>query len=169
MPVLRRRRRRWDKQPANPASVLLASDGRAQFSSPAVERAAELGAGSTGGPVAVVVIAKVHGTSFGLPNPGLMPTKAELKERTGWVEGAIRDLQRRGVDADGQVATTRRGTRLLARVARLRGVSTVVIDGTAATGIRRMVEGDPGEEIRRKLHRATGGAITVEIIPPAGA
>lgn len=165
MPVLRRRRRRWDEQPANPASVLLASDGRAQFSSRAVERAAQLAADS-GRPVAVVTIAKVHGTSLGLPNPGLMPTKAELRERTGWVEAAIRDLARRGVNADGQVATTRRGTRLLARVARLRRVSTVVIDGTAATGVRRMVEGDPGEEIRRKLRRHGGSAITVEIIPP---
>jgi len=163
MPLFRRRSRRWDAQPRNPASVLLASDGRSPPSATAMERAAAL-ASAADAPVAVVVIAKVHGTSFGLPNPGLMPTKAELKERTGWVDSAIRDLGRRGIGADGQVATTRRGVKLLAKIARLRGVSAVVMDGTSATGLRRVIEGDPGEELRRKLRR--GDEIPVEIIAP---
>jgi hypothetical protein len=161
-----RRARRWDAQPANPASVLLASDGRRPISPGAVARAAALAADSPH-PVAVVAVAKIHGSSFGLPNPGLMPTKAELRERTGWVDSAIDDLARRGVRADGQVATTRRAVKLLAKIARIRGVSTVVIDGTTATGLRRIVEGDVGAEICRRLRRAGGGA-TVEIIPPTG-
>lgn len=164
MPLLRRRKRRWDEQPANSASLLLACDGRRPISAGAVARAAALAAESPH-PVAVVAVAKIHGTSFGLPNPGLMPTKAELAQRRGWVDGAIADLTARGVAADGQVATTRRPVRLFARIARLRGVSAVVIDGTTATGLRRIVEGDAGAELRRRLRRA-GGALTVEIIPP---
>jgi hypothetical protein len=159
-----RRARRWDVQPTNPASVLLVSDGRQPISSGAVARAAAVAAGSPH-PVAVVAVAKVHGTSFGLPNPGLMPTKAELRERTGWVDTAIADLAARGVCADGQVATTRRAVKVLTKIAQLRGVSTVVIDGTTATGVRRFVEGDVGDEMRRRLRRARA-ATTVEIIPP---
>ena len=159
-----RRARRWDAQPTNPASVLLASDGRRPISPGAVARAAALAADSPY-PVAVVAVAKMYGSSFGIPNPGLMPTKAELAERTGWVDSAIDDLASRGVRADGQVATTRRAVKLLANIARLRGVSTVVIDGTTATGLRRIIEGDVGAEIRRQLRRA-GHAAAIEIIPP---
>jgi len=76
-------RRRFDVQPRNPAAVMLASDGRQDYSPRAVARAAAL-AGD--GPVAVVTIAKIYGSSFGLPHPGLLPTNAELTERRGWVE-----------------------------------------------------------------------------------
>ena len=81
-------RRRFDVQPTNPVEVMLASDGRQDYSQRAVARAAAL---SPSGPVAVVTIAKIYGSSFGLPHPGLLPTKAELAERRGWVEGAVRD------------------------------------------------------------------------------
>ncbi len=54
---------------------------------------------------------------------------------------------------------------MLTKIARLRGVTTVVIDGTTATGLRRFVEGDVGDEMRRRFRRA-GERTTVEIIPP---
>ena len=57
-------RRKWDKAPAEPAGVLLASPGT-PFSGAAVRRACELAAGE---PVAVLTILKVYGSSFGLPN-----------------------------------------------------------------------------------------------------
>src|SRR4051794_41707872 len=91
-------RRRFDVQPTNPVEVLLASDGRQDYSRSAVERAAAL---SPTGPVAVVTVAKIYGSSFGLPHPGLLPTKAELAERKGWVEGAVRTLQAGGAAAGG--------------------------------------------------------------------
>ncbi|MBA3332320.1 MAG: hypothetical protein H0T39_15855 [Actinobacteria bacterium] len=139
--------------------MLLASDGRQAFSESAVARAAAL-AGT--GPVAVVTLAKVYGSSFGLPHPGLLPTKQELGERRGWVEHAIEQLQQDRLQADGQVAATRRATRKLAEVARVRGVRIVVIDETASTGLRRLVEGDVGSELRRKLRRH---GIDVEVVP----
>ncbi len=153
------RRRRWDAQPTDRCEVLLASDGRQAFSESAVARAAAL-AGT--GPVAVVTLAKVYGSSFDLPHPGLLPTKQELGERRGWVEHAIEQLQQDRLQADGQVAATRRATRKLAEVARVRGVRIVVIDETASTGLRRLVEGDVGSELRRKLRRH---GIDVEVVP----
>jgi len=152
-------RRRWDEQPTATCEVLLASDGRQDFSERAVARAAAL---CTSGPVGVITIAKIYGTQFGFPNPGLLPTKQELAERKGWVEQAIRQLESQGHHADGQVAATRRATKKLAAVARLRGARVIVIDETPATGLRRFIEGDVGNELRRKLRK---DGIEVEIIP----
>ncbi len=160
--VLRRRRRRWDEQPADRCEVLLASDGRQDFTTGAVAEAAALGAS---GPVAVLTIAKVYGTQFGMPNPGLLPTKEEMRVRHEWVEGAIRGLKQAGLEADGQVAATRRAAKLIARVARLRGARVVVIDETTSRGWRRYVEGDVGREVARKLR---GDRIEVVVVPRAG-
>lgn len=138
---------------------MLASDGRQDFSPRAVAKAAALG-GS--GPVAVVTIAKIYGSSFGLPHPGLLPTKDELAERQGWVEAAIRKLKAGGTDADGQVAATRRTAKKLAAVARARGARVIVIDETTVSNrLRRLIEGDVGEELRRKLRK---DGIEVEVI-----
>ena len=156
------RRRRWDEQPAAPCDVLLASDGRHDFSSRAVAREAALA--GDGGHVAVVTIAKIYGSAYGLPNPGLLPTKRELTDRREWVSGAIRALERKGTVADGQVATTRKATKKLAAIAQLRRPRVVVIDETPETGLRRLVEGDVGSELRKKLRR---DGIDVEVVPPA--
>ena len=156
------RRRRGDEQPSASCDVLLASDGRQDFSSRAVARAAALA--GDGGHVAVVTIAKIYGSAYGLPNPGLLPTKRELQERREWVSGAIRALEQNGTVADGQIATTRKGTKKLAAIARLRRARVVVIDETPETGLRRLVEGDVGSELRKKLRQ---DGIDVEVVPQA--
>jgi hypothetical protein len=157
-------RSRFDRQPTEPSDVLLASDGRRDFSKRAVAQAAAL-AGS--GHVSVVTIAKIHGSQFGIPHPGLLPNKQELDDRQRWVERAIKELRRRGVEADGQVAATRKARKKITGIARVRGVRTIVIDETPETGLRRMIEGDLGKDLRRKLRK---DGIAVEIVPrPAGA
>jgi hypothetical protein len=155
------RRQRWDAQPTAPAGVLLASEGTREFSARAITRAIEL-AGSDR--VAVLTIARIYGSSLGMPNPGLLPTKAEMKERLSWVRHAISRLDRHGLEADGQVASTRRAARSIAGVARRRGVRTVVMDGSATVGWRRVIEGDPAADVARRLRRH---GIEVEIIPPS--
>ncbi|MDP9144212.1 MAG: hypothetical protein M3N43_05890, partial [Actinomycetota bacterium] len=139
--------------------MLLASDGRRDFSRTAVARAAAL-AGSD--PVGVVRIAKIFGSSFGVPHPGLLPTKQELAEHRGHVDRAIRGLRKSQVQADGQVAATRRASRKLAEIAQLRRVRAIVIDETEASGWRRVIEGDVGSELRKKLRHTV---IDVEIVP----
>jgi hypothetical protein len=156
-------RRRFDVQPGSPVEVMLASDGRQDYSQRAVARAAAL---SPSGPVAVVTIAKIYGSSFGLPHPGLLPSKVELAERQGWVEGAVRTLQASGSEADGQVAATRRAAKKLAAVARARGARIVVIDETTVTNpLRRLIEGDVGGELRRKLRK---DGVAVEVVRRLG-
>ena len=155
------KKQRWDRQPTAPAAVLLASDGRQGFGTRAVARAAAL-AGSE--PVAVVTIARIYGSSYGLPAPGLMPSKDEMNERLAWIREAIARLKREGVEADGQVAQTRRAARTLARVARARGVRVVVIESREKSKGRRLIEGDVASEVARALRRSD---VEVDVIPGA--
>ena len=144
MPLLRRR---WDPQPTQSAGVLLASTG-APFSRAAVRRAFELAAGQ---PVAVLSILKVYGSTFGLPNPGLMPTRREREEQLAIVGQAIADLERRGCTVDGQVAATRSAGRMIAKVARIRRVLYVVMDAQSQAGVRQLIEGSVTGIVRRRL------------------
>jgi hypothetical protein len=149
-------RRRFDKQPETPAAVLLASPG-APFSRAAVKRAREL-AGAE--PVAVISILKVYGSSFGLPNPGLLPTRREREEQYGIVEKAITQLERQGCEADGQITATRSAGRAIAKAARARQVRYVVMDQHPSTGVRKLIEGELVNIVRRRL----GDRATLELI-----
>ena len=53
------------------------------------------------------LILKVFGSQFGLPNPGLLPTRREREEQFAMVQRAVTDLEQRGCTADDQVAATR--------------------------------------------------------------
>jgi len=142
-------RRRFDQQPTAPAAVLLASSG-APFSKAAVRRARELAAGE---PVAVLSILKIYGSTFGLPNPGLLPTRRERDEQYAIVRRAITAVERRGNTADGQIAATRSAGRTIAKVARRRGVRYVVMDEGETSGMQRLTEGAVTATVRRRLGR----------------
>jgi NADPH-dependent 2,4-dienoyl-CoA reductase/sulfur reductase-like enzyme len=60
---------------------------------------------------------------------------------------------------------TRKVVKTLARIARTRGVRTIVIDETPYTGLRRFVEGDVGEDLRRKLRDDGVEVIVVPALP----
>lgn len=149
-------RRRFDPQPTAQAAVLLASSG-SPFSRAAIRRAHELAAGQ---PVAVLSILKVYGSSFGLPNPGLMPTRREREEQVAIVQRAIKDLERLGGTVDGQIAATRSAGRMIAKVARVRDVNWVVMDSSNATGMRKIIEGELTGIVRRRLQEGT----TLEVV-----
>jgi nucleotide-binding universal stress UspA family protein len=105
--------------------VLLATEGRA-IPAAAVERAAEL-ARESGGRVHVFSVARVWGTSFGFPNPGLQPTRQEWKEQHDVVDEAVHALERHGVEATARVLGTRKATKRIVREAeRLRCTAIVM-------------------------------------------
>ncbi len=89
--------------------ILLASEGR-PIPPAAVARVVELAA-TPGATVHVFTIARVHGTAFGMPSPGLLPTKREWAEQREIVAKTIRRLERRGIKADGHVLGTRNATK----------------------------------------------------------
>jgi nucleotide-binding universal stress UspA family protein len=116
--------------PPDPASltvraVLLASEHR-RIPEEAVALAARLAERSKA-PVHVFTIARVWGTTFGLPSPGLLPTKAEWDTQRDHADAAVRALEARGLRADGRVVGTRAGAkRIVAEAARL-GCDAIVM------------------------------------------
>ena len=141
------RRERADPQPTEHVAVLLASSGGA-FRTESIELEAQL---ANRGPVGVVIIAKVYGSSFGLPNPGLMPTKRERQDATDRVDAAIKHLRRLGIRADGQVLITRNIASGIAKVAKARTANNVVIETPSQGAVRGFLEGNYESAVRRKL------------------
>jgi nucleotide-binding universal stress UspA family protein len=94
--------------------ILLASEGR-EIPRAATDRVIELAA--RGGQVHVFSVARVHGTAFGMPTPGLLPTKREWAEQRDFVGKAIKRLERKGLTADGHVLGTRNATKKIVQEA----------------------------------------------------
>jgi nucleotide-binding universal stress UspA family protein len=105
--------------------VLLASEGR-PFTPDAVEFAAAL-AEPRGSPVHVLSIARVWGTALGFPNPNLYPSRQEWDQQRALVADAVGALERRGLQATGQVVGTRNATRRIVDVARRSGCDAIVM------------------------------------------
>jgi nucleotide-binding universal stress UspA family protein len=101
--------------------VLLASEGR-PIPQSALRFAERLRA-----PVRVMSVARVYGISFAFPNPWLMPSRKEWQEQREIVEQAVKALERRGVEASGQVVGTRKATRAILREAERRDCDVIVM------------------------------------------
>jgi nucleotide-binding universal stress UspA family protein len=117
--------------------IILASEGRPipQAATKFVKRMAE----RAGAEVHVLSIARIWGTSFGLPNPGLLPNKREMKERYDHVEAAVTWLKRHNIAASGQVTGTRNAAKLILAEARRRRADAIVMaaDPLVARAISR--------------------------------
>ncbi len=131
--------------------ILLASEGR-PISDAAIARVVEL-ARPASASVRVFSIARVHGVSFGFPNPGLLPTKAEWAEQKAIVSKAVKRLERKGIEADGGVVGTRKSTKRICEEAKLTGADAIVM---AADPDRNRVVGDMlwSQEPQRVRRRA---------------
>jgi nucleotide-binding universal stress UspA family protein len=114
------------------AAVLLASEGR-EFTAQSIALAAELAAAADG-TAQVLSIARVHGVSFGLPNPGLMPTKAEWDAQRDIVKRAVAKLRRKGLRAEGQVLGTRKPASRICAFADELGAGTIVMSADPPRG-----------------------------------
>ena len=117
--------------------ILLASEGR-PIPDAAIARVVEL-ARPAGASARVFSIARVHGVTFGLQTPGLLPTKKEWEEQRKIVDRAVKRLERKGIDADGHVVGTRKSTKRILQEAELAGCDAIVM---AADPDRSRVAGD---------------------------
>jgi nucleotide-binding universal stress UspA family protein len=129
--------------------ILLASEGR-EFSNAAVARVLELL--DRDASVYVLSIARVHGVAFGLPNPGLLPTKREWDEQREMVGKVVKRLKRKGIEADGRVVGTRNATKKIVEEAKISGCDAIVMTADAD---RNRVIGDfswsqEPQRVRRK-------------------
>ena len=123
-------RRRTIKRPTATAphgGVLLATEGR-PISKAAVQKAAEL-ARAAGTPVHVFAVARIYGVAFGLPSPWLRPSHTEWQEQRENVAQAIKLLEGRGVQADGNILGTRKATKRIVGEAKRLGCDTIVMTG----------------------------------------
>lgn len=116
--------------PPNPSElaierVLLASEGRA-IPAVAIEFAARLAAPRKA-TVDVISIARVHGTAFGFPSPGLLPTKREWQEQRDLVASAVKALRQRGLEANGEVVGTRKAAARICQQAEVLGCDVIVM------------------------------------------
>jgi nucleotide-binding universal stress UspA family protein len=105
--------------------ILLATEGR-PITDAAIARVLELAA-PQGARVRVLSIARVHGVSFGLQTPGLLPTKAEWDTQRAIVTKAVKRLKRAGVEADGHVVGTRKATKQIVQEARKQNFEAIVM------------------------------------------
>jgi nucleotide-binding universal stress UspA family protein len=131
--------------------ILLASEGR-PISDAAIARVVEL-ARPSGASVRVFSIARVHGVGFGLPNPGLLPTKREWDEQRKIVNQAVKRLERKGLEADGHVVGTRKSTKRILQEAQIAECDAIVM---AADPDRNRLVGDMlwSQEPQRVRRRA---------------
>ena len=105
--------------------ILLASDGR-PISSAAVDEAARL-ARESKTTVRVFSVARIWGTSLGLPMPGLLPTRHEWDVQHKIVTDAVDALERKGVEAKGRVIATRKGGKRIVAEAEYFGCEAIVM------------------------------------------
>jgi nucleotide-binding universal stress UspA family protein len=114
---------------AEPGCILLATEGR-EISEAAIELAARL-ARERGCRVQVLAVVRVWGSSYGFPNPGLLPNKREWEEQRAVSAAAVNELRARGVDATALVLATRKATkRILGAVSRF-GCGAIVMGADA--------------------------------------
>ncbi len=105
--------------------ILLASEGR-----PIPEAALKLAqrlAEAADAKVHVISIARIWGSSFGLPHPGLLPSKREMKERYDSVADVVAWMKRRHIEASGEVSGTRNAAKRILAEARRRGADAIVM------------------------------------------
>jgi nucleotide-binding universal stress UspA family protein len=130
--------------------ILLASEGR-PISEAAIDRAAELAA-SSGASVHVFSVARVHGVSFGMQVPGLLPTKREWEEQRQIVAKAVKRLKRKGIEAKGHVLGTRKATKRIVEEAAKEGCDAIVMaaDPDRSRIVADMMWSQEPQRVRRK-------------------
>jgi len=111
--------------------ILLASEGRA-FTDAVIARAEELLSATPRARIHVFTIARVYGSGFGLPNPGLLPTKREWEGQRKSVASVIRRLRKDGIKADGRVIGTRQGMQRICKEAEKEGCDAIVMGADPA-------------------------------------
>lgn len=108
--------------------LLLASEGR-DFTPGAI--AAATASVASGGSVLVLSVARIWGTSLGLPNPWLLPSKHEWQTQREIVAKAVDALEAHGIAASGKVAGARNAAKVIVKEAKIGGYELVIMGSDA--------------------------------------
>jgi hypothetical protein len=133
-------------------AVLLASEDR-DISPSAISLAARI-AERCNARVHVMIIARIWGTSFGFPNPGLFPNKREWDEQRKKAELAVRALKDWGIEADAHVVGTRNAAKKIVEEARLHGCGAIVMTADEPRGriVGNMIWSQEPYRVRRRAN-----------------
>ncbi len=133
-------------------AVLLASEDR-DISEPAMRLAARI-AERCDARVHVMVIARIWGTSFGFPNPGLMPNKREWEEQRKKAELAVRALKSWGLEADAHVIGTRNAAKKIVEEAQVHRCGAIVMTADEPRGrlVGNMIWSQEPQRVRRRAN-----------------
>jgi K+-sensing histidine kinase KdpD len=147
--------------PDPPKRVLLVTVARAPEPE-LVERAREL-AGPEHAKITVLGVAKIYGTSLGLPHPGLQPNRVEWQILRDGVEEAADELRAHGFEVRVGLTRARNVPKMIAKWVRARNFHAVVVSAPDKPRWRTLVEGDLGREIHRRC------GVPVHAVPVASA
>jgi hypothetical protein len=120
--------------------------------------------------VHVVSIARIWGTSLGLPHPGLRPNRLELEEQQEIVHAALRDVERRGFPGKTRIMMTRNPAKVIARHAESIGASAIVVGDPASrggAGLLRSILWNPVRDMARRTKIPIHAVSIAEPMPRA--
>jgi hypothetical protein len=134
--------------PDPPRRILLATVGE-PFPPDVMARAIEL-ATPEHAKITVLGIARVYGTSLGLPNPGLQPNRLEWQLLKDGVEEATSELRSRGFEVRVGLSRSRNAPKMISRWAKARNFHAIVVADPERPPWRRFIEGDVAHQIERR-------------------
>jgi K+-sensing histidine kinase KdpD len=132
-----------------PKRILLVSIGGAPFPAVVIRRVVDL-ATPAHAKITVLGIARVYGTSLGLPHPGLKPTMGEWEEQRNVVNYAADLLRSRGFEVRVAAAKSRNAPKMIAKWGKARHFHAIVLADPERSKWRRRIEGDLTHEIERR-------------------
>jgi K+-sensing histidine kinase KdpD len=137
------------KLPDPPRRILLATSGGAPFHHDVIERVIELATPARAA-ITVLSVARVYGTSFGFPNPGLQPNRIEMEQNRSNVNEAAKILRRKGFDVKVAMSKSRNAPKMISRWGTAKRFHAIVVPDPERPAWRRAIEGDLAREIERR-------------------
>jgi hypothetical protein len=134
--------------PDPPRRVLLVSPSLS-LPPEAIEKAAVL-ARPEHAKITVLGIAKIYGTSLGLPHPGLQPTRTEWELNRQIVHDAADELRGRGFDVRVGLSRSRNIPKMIAKWGLAKNFHAIVVPDPPRPRWRVAIEGDIVHEIGRR-------------------
>jgi hypothetical protein len=134
--------------------------------------AADLRGDAADAPVPVVhvlAIARIWGTSLGLPHPGLYPNRHEIDEQRRIIDAASIAVARRGFQVKSRILSARNPAKVIGRFAESIGASAIVLGDPsgAMKGWERAVKGHPVKELGRLTSIPVYG-VPIDVPVPQG-
>ena len=113
--------------------------------------------------ITVLGVARIFGTSLGLPHPGLQPTRLEWEQLRTDVEATAETLRRKGFEVRVALTRSRNAPKMISKWVKAKNFHAVVVPGKELPRWRLLFEGDVASEIGR----LSGVPVHAVLAPPS--